>query len=304
MDVILSGQRLPRLSPLIPLILGHHFVRIAYEGAHALRSSNPHLGVPELADLLTDKYASVTARARHVSKLLDDSKKTYETVIAEFDAIAQEHHDQFTGNAFRWARRFETDLGLYVAEGRLLGATWPAAYRLGLSVNAEGSISGQDLRAVTEEWGGTLAVLGSATLDSTSPIPTLDLTRSPWPARRKASRATWPGPTTETSSPGPILERRHRTASTYTCASPSPIESPDPTPARTPVDSTRTSTERGLTSCPSRTPFPTAHASRGGAFVPPPPQRRAMAWFRISSRGPLCLIRRGSRLGEPKCGFA
>jgi hypothetical protein len=179
MDVILSGQRLPRLSPLIPLILGHHFVRIAYEGAHALRSSNPHLGVPELADLLTDKYASVTARARHVSKLLDDSKKTYETVIAEFDAIAQEHHDQFTGNAFRWARRFETDLGLYVAEGRLLGATWPAAYRLGLSVNAEGSISGQDLRAVTEEWGGTLAVLGSATLDSTSPIPTLDLTRVP-----------------------------------------------------------------------------------------------------------------------------
>ncbi|WP_345529245.1 hypothetical protein [Nocardioides endophyticus] len=179
MDVILSGQRVPRLSPFVPLLLGHHFVRIAYEGAHALRSANPHLGVPELARLLTDKYASVTAQARHVSKLLDDTKKTYETVIAEFDAIAQEHHDRFTGNAVRWVRRFETDLGLYVAGGTLLGATWPAAYRLGLSVNAEGTISGQDLQAVTEEWGGTLAVLGAATLDTTPPIATLDLTRVP-----------------------------------------------------------------------------------------------------------------------------
>lgn len=179
MDVLLSGHRLPRLSPFVPLILGHHFVRIAYEGANALRSPDPHVGVPDLAQHLTDTYASVTAQARHVSKLLDDTKKTYETVIAEFDAIAQEHHHQFTGNAVRWARWFETDLGLYIADGKLLGATWPAAYRLGLRVNAEGTISGQDLLAVTEEWGGTLAVLGAATLDSTPPNATLDLTQVP-----------------------------------------------------------------------------------------------------------------------------
>lgn len=179
MDVLLSGQRQPRLSAFIPLILGHHFVRIAYEGAETLRSSNPHVGVPELARLLADKHASVTAQARHVTKLLDDTKKTYDTVIAEFDAIAHEHHEQFTGNAFRWARRFETDLGIYIADGRLLGATWPAAYRLGLSVTAEGTISGHDLAAVTEEWGGTLAVLGAASMDITPPIATLNLTRLP-----------------------------------------------------------------------------------------------------------------------------
>ena len=168
-----------RVSPFVPLILGHHFVRIAYEGAHALRSSDPYLGIPELAGLLSDTYASVTAQARHVTKLLDDTKKAYETVVAEFDAIAQQHHERFTGNAVRWARRFETDLGLYVADKKLLGATWPAAYRLGLSVTAEGTISGQDLRAVTEEWGGTLAVLGAATLDSTPPTATLDLIQAP-----------------------------------------------------------------------------------------------------------------------------
>lgn len=179
MDVLLSAQRLPRLSPYVPLIVGHHFVRIAYEGAHALRSTDPHLGIPALAELLTQNYASVTARARHVSKLLDDKKKTYETVIAELDAIAREHQERFSGNAVRWARWLETDLGLYVSGKKLVGATWPAAYRLGLSVTAEGTISGHDLHAVTEEWGGTLAVLGAATLDSTVPTATLDLSEVP-----------------------------------------------------------------------------------------------------------------------------
>ena len=179
MDVILSGQRHPRLSPFVPLILGHHFVRIAYEGAQTLRSSNPHVGVPELARLFGDEYTSVTARARHVTKLLDDTKKTYENVIAEFDGIAREHHDQFTGNALRWARRFETDLGLYLLDGRLIGATWPAAFRLGLGMTTDGTISGHDLHAVTEEWGGMLAVLGAATLDRPVPIATLDLSQMP-----------------------------------------------------------------------------------------------------------------------------
>lgn len=144
MDVILSGQKVARLSPFVPLILGHHFVRIAYEGAKALRSSTAFLGVPELARLLSYDYASVTARARHVSKLLDDTKKTYETVIADLDAIALEHREQFTGNAPGWARRFETDLGLYFANKRMLGASWPTAYRLGISVDAQGTVSAQE----------------------------------------------------------------------------------------------------------------------------------------------------------------
>ena len=179
MDVILSVQHLPRLSPYIALTLGHHFVRIAYEGATTLRSTNPHVGVPQLAALLDDTFGSVTERGRHVTKLLDDSKKSYETVLGELGQVITEHRSTFTGNAVWWARPLESDIGLYVADRRLLGASWPTAYRLGLSVEADGTIAGHDLQAVTEEWGGTLAILGAAALDTTEPSATLDLTGVP-----------------------------------------------------------------------------------------------------------------------------
>jgi len=179
MDLVLSTQGLPELSPYVALTLGHHFVRIAYEGANTLRSTNPHVGIPQLAALLDDTFASVTERGRHVTKLLDDNKKSYESVLGELDQIITEHRTTFTGNAVWWARRLESDLGLYVADRRLLGASWPTAYRLGLSVEADGTIAGHDLRAVTEEWGGTLAILGAAALDATEPTATLDLAGVP-----------------------------------------------------------------------------------------------------------------------------
>lgn len=179
MDLIFSAQRLPALSPYVALTLGHHFVRIAYEGATTLRSNNPHVGLPQLAARLDDTFASVTERGRHVTKLLDDNKKSYETVLDELDQVITEHRSTFTGNAVRWARWLESDLGLYVADRRLLGASWPAAYRLGLSVETDGTIVGHDLRAVTEEWGGTLAILGAAADDATEPSATLDLSGVP-----------------------------------------------------------------------------------------------------------------------------
>lgn len=174
-DFLLSSQRRPKSSPFLALILGHHFVRIVYEGGVTLRSEDPYVGIPQLADLLEDTFAAVTERGRHVTKLLDDNKKSYEAVLAELDRVIKEHRATFSGNAIRWARWLESDLGLYVADGRLLGASWPAAYRLGLSVEADGTIAGHDLRAVTEEWGGTLAILSGAALDAAEPTATLDL---------------------------------------------------------------------------------------------------------------------------------
>jgi hypothetical protein len=175
MDLVLSARRLPELSPYVALTLGHHFVRIAYEGAATLRSPNPHVGIPRLVALLDDTFASVTKQGRHVAKLLDDDKKSYECLLAALDRIINEHRSTFTGNGGWWARWLGSDLGLYLADGRLLGASWPTAYRLGVSVETDGTIAGHDLQAVTEEWGGTLAVLGAAALDGTEPTATLDL---------------------------------------------------------------------------------------------------------------------------------
>lgn len=175
MDAILSGNTVPEVGPLVGLILGHHFVRIAYEGAIAIRSASPHVGVPALAALLNDRFAQVTANARHLTKMLDNKKKTYADVLSELAAELEVHHDALTGNAVRLARWLETDLGLYYVRDALVGATVPIAYRLGLHPTQPTSMWGADLDAITGEWGGTLAVLGAVTLDPSEPKATLDL---------------------------------------------------------------------------------------------------------------------------------
>ncbi len=178
-DVVLSAQQLPAFAPYVGLLLGHHFVRIAYEGGLTLRSQDPDVGMPELATLLQDKFGPVTARVRHTTKLLDDTKKTFDAVVDEFDGIVLEHRSHMMGNAARFARWLETDLGLYVSDRRPVGATVPIAYRLGVRMTAAGTIAGDELRAVSEEWGGTLAVLNAAALDGTEQVATLDLGQIP-----------------------------------------------------------------------------------------------------------------------------
>jgi hypothetical protein len=176
MDTVLSGNQIPDLSPFIGLLLSHHFVRIAYEGASAIRSPNVHVGVPVLADLLRDAFAELTQRARHLTKMLDNTQKTYPEILSEFAAEMKIHHDALTGNAVRLARWLETDLGLYYVDGALVGATVPTAYRLGLHPADPATMWGADLNAITQEWGGTLAVLGAAAFNDSESQPTLDLT--------------------------------------------------------------------------------------------------------------------------------
>lgn len=178
-DVVLSVQRAPSLAPHVGLLLGHHFVRIAYEGSLTIRSLDPNVGLPELASLLHDRFGPITTRIRHATKLLDDTKKTFDVVVDEFDGIVLEHRTRFMGNAVRFARWLETDLGLYIAEGHAVGATIPIAYRLGLRMNANGAIASDDLHAFSEEWGGTLAVLNAAAFDATKQLATLDLGKAP-----------------------------------------------------------------------------------------------------------------------------
>jgi hypothetical protein len=176
MDAILSGQS-GAMSGYLPLLLGHHWVRIAYEGARLLRLPDPRTGVPELAELLQDRYAAITARGRHASKLTDDTKKGYDQVLGELEALLRSHTAQLAGKARRWLRWAERDRGLYLLGSKVAGASLPAAYRLGLEIADGGRIAGQDIRAVSEEWGGTMAVLGAAAGDSSAPAATIDWRR-------------------------------------------------------------------------------------------------------------------------------
>ncbi len=159
----------------IGLSVTHHFVRIAYEGATLLRASNPAAGIPLLADLLTDHYATITKRYRHSTKLLDDTGKPLETMLSEFDDELKSHREEFLGNSWKCVRWAESDLGMYLIDGAVVGATVPASYRLGVSVSTKAHKTGEGILAVAEEWGAILAAVRSATLLVDEPDSSLDL---------------------------------------------------------------------------------------------------------------------------------
>jgi hypothetical protein len=176
-DVVMSANKSDGVKAYPALLLGHHFVRIAYEGAIAIRSANPHVGWQPFADLLTDQYAVITKRARHVTKLLDDTRKGYEGVLADLADTLQCNHDAFMGKAPRWLRWLETDMGLYFLNGSLLGASIPMAYRLDLDPADQHSTSGGPIRAVSEEWGATMVALSAADLREPDLTGSLDLSK-------------------------------------------------------------------------------------------------------------------------------
>lgn len=174
-DVVLSSASAGACKAYPALLLGQHFVRIAYEGAIAIRSTNPNVGWPQLALLLTDEYQAITARARHMSKLLDDNKKSDDEVLDALRVVQEHNTASLTGKAPRLLRWLEADLGLYMMHGSVVGATIPIAYRLALDPNSQASMGGEDLHAVSREWGATMAVLMAAALETPLETGTLQL---------------------------------------------------------------------------------------------------------------------------------
>lgn len=174
-DIVLSSRSVGECSAYPALLLGHHFVRVAYEGAKAINSGNPDVGWPQLATLLTDQYTPVTARARHISKLLDDTKKSQEEVLGELRAVQEHNTKTLTGRAPRLLRWLESDLGLFWMRGTPVGASMPIAYRLALDPRDARSMGGEDLVDVTQEWGATMSVLMAAALEAPTDQATLQL---------------------------------------------------------------------------------------------------------------------------------
>jgi hypothetical protein len=174
-DVARSTRSSNLVASYVGLFLSHHFVRIAYEGATAIRSPSRYVGIPEFAGQLSDQYAAITARSRHTTKVLDDTKKTLPDVLAEFRDELVSHQNAFTGRAKWWVRWAETDLGLYLLGDSLIGATVPASYRLGIDPSAPGANkTGQALANVSEEWGGAVAAMCVTTFVIDEPEGSID----------------------------------------------------------------------------------------------------------------------------------
>jgi len=161
-DCMLSASRTSTVSGVVPMLLLGHAARIAYEGSRLISSPEPWHGVPALAELLRNEHAETIARARHASKLLDDSKKELADLVGEMDAYRAMHRANYSGNAVWFARWLEPDLGMYMLNGRVLGATIPLQFRFGLPATIPVPETGQIMYRAALELGGTLVALSAA----------------------------------------------------------------------------------------------------------------------------------------------
>lgn len=164
-DVVLSVQGAkPALGWAAMWMLGHHFVRIIFEGERLLTSKDPRLGIPELAALLDSGYSDLTRRIRHTSKLLDDTKKHPDDILAELRMAQRESFLMFVSPVMRPMRFLAKDLGLYQVNGAVVGATVTMLFRMGIDPSTAKPLEREMLRAASEEWGGSLAVMSAADL--------------------------------------------------------------------------------------------------------------------------------------------
>lgn len=189
-DVVRSSQRDPHLSSVVGLSFIGHFSRVAFEGARIAMSPEPHVGVPALADLLSNNHADVIERARHATKLLDDRKKSISDLEAEVASYYELHKAEFTGNAVWFARWAESDLALATIDRRLIVSSIPNQLRFGLAATVDQELIGPSMRSVSEQLGSVVIVLAAldGTIPSTQGFLDLSALRSVKFLNRRAAR--------------------------------------------------------------------------------------------------------------------
>lgn len=172
LDAQASGSR---ENSAIPLLLLGVAARVVYEGMHVLR--NVELDV-DLSTLLKHAPADLdllVERARHASKLLDDTKRSTASTVALLEQYQLAQHRSLHQATPRHLRWLATDLGLITTNGRVLAATVPLQLRLGLPPDATLDEAGPFLQNVAEQMGRALSVLAAVDLDfdayTTEPRP-------------------------------------------------------------------------------------------------------------------------------------
>lgn len=163
------------VGSVVGLLLVGHFSRVAYEGARVARHPDPKVGIAELARLLPDEHSDVIARARHATKLLDDTKKTVADIGHELALALDAQRREFTGNAPKLLRWAETDLGIFTLSQRLLLTTVSAPIRFGQSLEPDLETMGSRAYGVSVKLGEAICVLAALGGALPSQEATLDL---------------------------------------------------------------------------------------------------------------------------------
>lgn len=160
-DAWLSSRE---VSGWLSLMFMGHGARIVSEGFLAMRSGDPAVGVPDIADGLTARHGDVVRRARHAGKLLDDTKKSFEDMEQELARFYVAHHAEFTGSV-RWFVRWlkVDDLGMCRGpNGLILFSTIAGQFRLGLPSEVRLNEAGPIMFEVARELGLALSLLACA----------------------------------------------------------------------------------------------------------------------------------------------
>lgn len=173
-DALLSSRGHSSARGVLPLVMLGHASRIAYEGAVLLKAADSLVGIPALVRLLPDDHADVIARARHAAKLIDDTRVSFEDLLGKLSRFYKIHSDRFSGNAVWFARRFESDLGIYEASGRVIASTIPVQFRVGIAPTVPFAELGPAMYDVAVDLGGALAVLVAAEGEGAPPSATID----------------------------------------------------------------------------------------------------------------------------------
>ena len=149
--------------PIVNLCLVNYLSLFVYEGFARLTEMGSSLSTS-----LSPIAKQVVARSRHSLKFFEDTKRGITGQLNYFETeIIPAHKEEFLGNIWlRFARHWETDLGLYRYSGRIISTTHSATFALGVDPQTmfeEGA--GPALRDIWAEFGQYFGALG-AVIDS------------------------------------------------------------------------------------------------------------------------------------------
>lgn len=138
-DAMLSASKGDVAAGVSPLVLTSFLSRIVYEGRDVVTSDDPHVGVPRLAELLTDDSSDAIARARHAVKLLDDTHKTFDTFREDMRTYWVGQRTMLRESVPLWAHSLAPDLGVFSLHGHVIGATVPLQVRFDIPGRLDGA---------------------------------------------------------------------------------------------------------------------------------------------------------------------
>lgn len=138
----LNGELLEReSSPVIYLALLPYLSLYVHEGYSFIADRSP-----EAAEFLRREHTETIRQSRNRIKILDSRRSSLDDFIRHFRLITQYHHQFFIQKhkgALGWFKRLiQTDLGLFLYDGRLVGTTHIAQLNLGENPSEDALIVG------------------------------------------------------------------------------------------------------------------------------------------------------------------